>query len=326
MAGSDGEFQLIDRLLKPLARHPASLGLTDDAAVLTPGPGRQIVLTKDMLVEGVHFRQGETAADIAAKALRVNLSDLAAMGAAPVAYLMALSLDPGKRGEWLADFVRGLADDQTRYGMSLIGGDMTATPGPMTVSITALGEVPQGQAVRRSTARPGDAILVSGTIGDAALGLALARGDIIAGDGTVDAYLLERYRRPQPRTALSTLVREMASAAIDISDGLAADLGHVARESGVRAVIEAERVPLSPEARRLMDDHPGLLPFILSGGDDYELVLTMTAGDAVRACEKAADIHIPLTLIGHIEAGEGVAILDAEGREVRLDRPGFRHF
>jgi thiamine-monophosphate kinase len=326
MAGSDGEFQLIDRLLKPLATHPASLGLTDDAAVLTPGPGQQMVLTKDMLVEGVHFRRDEAPADVAAKALRVNLSDLAAMGARPVAYLMALSLDPDKRGDWLADFVQGLADDQMRYGLSLIGGDMTATPGPMTVSITALGEVPDGQAVKRSTARPGDAILVSGTIGDAALGLALARGDIIAGDGTVDAHLMGRYRRPQPRTALAALLREMATAAIDVSDGLAADLGHIARESQVRAVIEAERVPLSAEARRLLDGAPGLLPLILSGGDDYELVMTVAPGNLDRIREKAADVHIPLTLLGHIEAGEGVAILDAGGREIVLDRPGFRHF
>jgi thiamine-monophosphate kinase len=323
MAGSEGEFQLIDRLLKPLATHPASLGLADDAAVLTPGHGQQIVLTKDMLVEGVHFRKDEAPADVAAKALRVNLSDLAAMGASPVAYLMALSLDRAKRGDWLADFVRGLADDQRRYGLSLIGGDMTSTPGPMTVSITALGEVPEGQAVRRGTARPGDAILVSGTIGDAALGLALASGDIATGDGT---YLLERYRRPQPRTALAGLVREMATAAIDVSDGLAADLGHIAQESQVRAIVEAERVPLSPEARRLLDDDAGLLPLVLSGGDDYELILTVAPGDVDGIREKAADIHIPLTLVGHIEAGEGVSILDAGGREITLDRPGFRHF
>jgi len=325
MAGSDGEFQLIDRLLKPLARHDASLGLTDDAAVLTPRPGHQIVLTKDMLVEGVHFRTVDTPADIAAKALRVNLSDLAAMGATPLAYLMALSLDADKRGQWLADFTAGLADDQNRYNVSLIGGDMTATPGPMTVSITALGEVPEGRAVRRNRARPGDAVLVSGTIGDAALGLALAEGRI-AGDGMAAGFLLERYLRPQPRIALADIVRDLASAAIDISDGLAADMGHIAGESKVKAVIEAERVPLSPEARRLLEAEPGLLPLILTGGDDYELLFTVPPDTVATACERAADVHIPLTLIGHIEQGDGVAVVDAGHRDIPLEHPGFRHF
>ena len=323
MAEFPGEFEFIARLLKPLAGHEAALGLADDAAILEPSPAKSLVLTKDMLVEGVHYLAGDPPGDIAAKALRVNLSDLAAMGATPVAYLMGISRNERQGLSWMEQFVEGLARDQATFGLSLIGGDTTATPGPMTISITALGEVPSGRALRRNGAQPGDVVLVSGTIGDACLGLGVARGEI---EGDADGFLLGRYRLPTPRLPLAPLLSRYAHAAIDVSDGLVADLGHIAEESGMRAVIEAARVPLSPPAKALVDARPGLIADLITGGDDYELLLTTPRNMADDLILAAADLHIPLTPIGHIEGGRGVAVLQSDGKEMALARPGYMHF
>jgi len=245
LAEFPGEFEFIARLLKPLAGHEAALGLADDAAILEPSPAKSLVLTKDMLVEGVHYLAGDPPGDIAAKALRVNLSDLAAMGATPVAYLMGISRNERQGLSWMEQFVEGLARDQATFGLSLIGGDTTATPGPMTISITALGEVPSGRALRRNGAQPGDVVLVSGTIGDACLGLGVARGEI---EGDADGFLLGRYRLPTPRLPLAPLLSRYAHAAIDVSDGLVADLGQ--RGIGRHAELEIGEADLEHQQER----------------------------------------------------------------------------
>lgn len=320
-----GEFALIDQLLKPLARNPAALGLTDDAAILPPTPGWETVLTTDVLVAGVHYLDSDPAETVGAKALRVNLSDLAAMGAAPLGYLMGLAIPKGHSDAWLADFAAGLAEDQAQFDVSVLGGDITRTPGPMTLSITAVGQVPAGRALRRNGARDGDAVLVSGTIGDAALGLRVLQGDITAG-AAVDAALIARYRRPEPRLALGTALRDVATAAIDVSDGLIADMGHIAAESALGAVIEAEKLPVSPAARALLDAGDATLADLLTGGDDYELLVTVPPADVAAAQEKAHNLHIPLTLIGYVQAGAGVAAVDSAGEALAFDADGYTHF
>ena len=248
-----GEFDLIETYFKPLAKGaPGALGLADDAAVLTPTGGHDLVVTQDMLVEGVHFRDTDPAGRVAQKALRVNLSDLAAMGATPVAYLLSLALPAAVDDAWVAAAAAGLAADQAEFGVHLIGGDTVSTPGPLTLSITALGQTPNGLALRRSGARPGDLVMVSGMIGDACLGLDVLEGGDTTAPGAPGApgadYLVDRYQLPSPRLSLGLALRGLATAAIDISDGLVADLGHLCGASGVGAAVDLGRVPVSPAA------------------------------------------------------------------------------
>ena len=230
------EFALIAKHFAPLARDPAALLLSDDACVLRPEPGREMIVTCDALVAGVHFLATDPPDLIAAKALAVNLSDLAAKGAEPRGYLMALALPHTTEDAWLARFARGLSEAQDRYSTSLLGGDTTATPGPLTIAITALGTAPVGSMIRRRGARAGDGIYVSGTIGDAGAGLR-----ILQGTGEGDAYLVGRYRNPTPRLSLGLALRGVATASLDVSDGLIADLGHISDVSSVRLVVEANR-------------------------------------------------------------------------------------
>lgn len=313
------EFALIARHFAPLAAaRPGAFGLTDDAAAVAPPPGREIIIASDMLAAGVHFRGDDPPDTVAARALRANLSDLAAMGAEPHGYLMALALPPGLaresgEGGWAAAFAAQLARDQAEFGVGLLGGDTTAAPGPLTVSITALGFVEAGQALRRSGARPGDALYVSGTVGDAALALALP---------DAEPALAERFRRPEPRLALGRALVGAATAAIDISDGLIADIGHVCRASGVAARLRAAAVPLSPAARARLRAAPALLETVLAGGDDYELAFTVPP--ARRAA--LAALPAPVTEIGVIEAGAGVTVAGPGGAPIPLARKGWNHF
>ena len=317
-----GEFAFIDQLLKPLARGtPAALGLVDDAAVLDPPPGRQLVLTKDAMVAGVHFLERDPPGQVARKLLRVNLSDLAAMGADPLGYLLAV-IRPRDLGEaWFTAFCEGLAEDQREYRVGLLGGDTTSTPGPLTLSLTAVGSVPEGQALRRSGARPGDDLWVSGTLGDGALGLRVLQQRLGAGPAAT-TFLVDRYRCPQPRVALGRALRGLATAALDISDGLLADLGHIAEASAVGAVVEAARLPLSAAATGL----DGALEAALTGGDDYELLFTAPPERVQRIGRLAGEVHLPLTRIGRIEPGTGVRALDPDGLELPLERRGWTHF
>lgn len=306
------EFDAIARLFAPLAAgEPGAFGLTDDAARLVPAPGNELVVTVDAMVEGVHFFPDDPPEAIAAKLVRVNYSDLAAKGAVPRAVLLTLALPARCGGAWLERFARGLGEDLRRFGGTLIGGDTVSTPGALTLSLTALGETPLGAMIRRAGARPGDRVAVSGTIGDAALYLI----DRLAGR-TADPALERRYRYPEPRLALGAALRGLAHAATDVSDGLVADLGHICAASGVAARIEAARVPWSPAVARRLAAEPGLVPHLLGGGDDYELVLTLPARGPVPA---------GLTMIGTVGPGQGVTVVDSAGRVLALARAGWRH-
>ena len=320
------EFALIAELLAPLSRDaPGAFGLTDDAALLDVRHGHRLVVTKDMLVAGVHFRDADDAALVARKLLRVNLSDLAAMGAAPKAYLVGLAVPRGTGDDWLRGFVAGLAEDQAAFGVTLIGGDTVSTVGPLTLSLTALGEVRKGAEMRRSGARPGDLVLVSGSLGDGALGLAALDGGLAGVDQAGRAYLAERYHLPRPRLALGLRLHGVASAAIDVSDGLVADLGHICEASGVGADIEAARLPLSDPARAALAGDPGLLATVLGGGDDYELVITAGAAETGRLADMAAELELPITAIGRVTDGGGVVVRGEDGAPLALASTGWRH-
>ena len=317
----EGEFAFIARRLRPLATTGSALDLADDAALLDPPPGRQLVLAKDAMVAGVHFLDDDPPGQIAQKLLRVNLSDLAAMGAAPLGYLLALARSKEIADDWLAAFCGGLAADNAEYRIALLGGDTVATPGPLTLSLTAIGEVPKGAALLRGGARPGDDLWVSGALGDAALGLKVLQGEI---DPAADAraYLIERYRLPRPRLELGQALRGIASAAIDISDGLLADLGHVLEVSGVGAELHADTLPLSSAAR----DLPGARDAALSGGDDYELLFTARQERRGRVEALSHRLNLPLIRIGEIRAGSDMSVLDASGQEIGVSLRGWQHF
>lgn len=319
-AAERGEFGRIARYFAPLAAgFPGALGLTDDAALVPCAPGQELVVTTDALVEGIHFVGDETPSDLARKALRVNLSDLAAMGADPVGYSLVLALPPRFDDAWVAEFAQGLAQDQQLYGIALIGGDSVATPGPAMLSISALGRVPTGTAVRRGGARPGDEIWVTGTIGDGALGL-----DCVQGRLAPDEWLIGRYRLPQPRLGLA--IRGVASAALDISDGLLADLGHIAEVSGVALEVDAEAIPLSGPARAALTEDPGRLQRIVAGGDDYELALTIPQANSAKLLNAAEMLSLAVTRIGRVVEGRGVRLLGADGRDITPVRRGYRHY
>ncbi len=323
------EDELIARYFAPLAG-PGGLALVDDAALLTPSPGHDLVLTVDALVAGVHFLPGDPPDAIAAKALGVNLSDLAAKGAEPVGFLLALALPDDWTEAWLAGFCGGLGAASQASGCQLLGGDTVRAAGPLTISITAIGQVPAGQMVRRTTARPGDMICVTGTIGDAALGLALLDGSDPAWQGALDAadraFLVDRYRRPRPRTALAPALRDLASAAMDVSDGLAGDAAKMLRASGVTGAIDLDRLPLSPAARAALAAAPALLDRIAGGGDDYEILFTLPPGRWDAMAREAAGLGLALTAIGEVREGEEPLCLRLHGSAYALATRSFQHF
>jgi thiamine-monophosphate kinase len=311
------EFALIARHFRPLAG-PGALDLQDDAAVLAPPPGRELVLTVDAMVAGVHFLPDDPPDLVGRKLLRVNLSDLAAKGATPLGYLMTVSTPRDTPDAWFAGFAAGLAQDQREYGVVLLGGDTTSTPGPISLSLTMLGHVAPGQAVHRAGARPGDGIWVTGTIGDGALGLAVARGELRDASG----YLLSRYRLPQPRVGLA--IAGVASAGMDVSDGLVQDLGHLCRAGGLTAEIEAGLVPLSPAARAA---GPEWLATCLTGGDDYELLLAVPAEREAALQRSAEASGVAVTRIGCFREGPAaVEVLGPDGRPVAFAKGGWSHF
>jgi thiamine-monophosphate kinase len=313
MSGAD-EFGEIARLFRPLTGGaPGAFDLLDDAAVIPARPGFDLVITKDAVVEGVHFTGAEPPGLVARKLLRVNLSDLAAKGAEPFAAFLAIAWPARFRTDQRAAFAAGLGEDLKAYGVALMGGDTVATPGPLTASLTALGWVPSGGMIRRAGASPGDRVLVSGTIGDGMLGLKAARGELADPDG----YLTSRYQLPNPRLDLRKPLRQLATAAADVSDGLVADAGHVATASGVRLVLDLERLPLSLAAGAWLEVQPDRARALLAlavGGDDYEVVCAMPA-DAAPA---------GFTAIGHVIAGDGVEV-HAGGQTLDPGPGGWRH-
>lgn len=321
------EFEIIARYFKPLAaKCEGALGLSDDAAALRVDRGRELIVTADALVEGVHFLSDDPPDLIARKMLRVNLSDLAAKGATPTVYLMTLALGPAVDEAWIASFACGLAQDQDEFGISLAGGDTTATPGPTTLSVTAMGEVAEGQALRRNGARAKDGVWVSGTIGDGALGLAAARGETLSVDAGAAAALADRYRLPRPRMALGPRLVGVAHAAMDVSDGLVGDLRHICEASGLGAEIEAARVPLSAAARTVLARAPERLREILTGGDDYEILFTAPASREAALTSLSKETGTALTRIGIMTAGADVTVRDAAGAMMEMGQGGYRHF
>jgi thiamine-monophosphate kinase len=319
-----GEFELIARYFAPLAAGDAgAFGLLDDAAVIAHGPGQEIVVTTDALVGGIHFFGDEPARDIARKALRVNLSDLAAMGAVPRSYSLALALPGDASEDWIADFAAGLGDDQAAFGVCLIGGDTVATTGPPVVAVTAYGECDAGRAIRRAGARPGDRLYLSGTVGDAAFGLRVLEGTLAVDDGN---SLVARYRLPMPRTTLGPRLVGLATAMIDVSDGLVADLGHVAAASEVGATVGVGALPLSPTGQVLVAVDPVHLVTAITGGDDYELLFAAPAGREREVAALAEELDIAVTAIGEIEREPGIRVVDVDGRPIAVGAGGYRHF
>ncbi|EHM02999.1 thiamine-phosphate kinase [Acetobacteraceae bacterium AT-5844] len=317
------EFALIARHFRPLAG-PGALDLADDAALLDPPPGQQIVIAADAMVAGVHFLPDDPPETIGRKLLRCNLSDLAAMGAAPLAYVLTVGLPRDTAPGWVQAFSAGLAADQAEFGLQVLGGDTTSTPGPITLSLTILGQVEPGRALRRVGAVPGHDVWVSGSIGDGTLGLAVLLGEL---PGDEAGFLAERYRVPRPRLGLGRALAGLASAAMDVSDGLVQDLGHLCRAGGCGAEVMAAEVPLSPAARALLMRDSSLLPRILTGGDDYELLFAAPPEAANEIVSRAASAGVAVTRIGRFVAGEAeVKVLDATGQVLPLAREGWSHF
>jgi thiamine-monophosphate kinase len=330
--GGTGEDGLIARYFAPLAQDfPGALGLRDDAAIIAPPEGSELVVTADALIAGVHFFADDSAADIAWKSLAVNVSDLAAKAAQPLAYSLALALPGHWREDWLAEFAASLGVAQAAFGIALCGGDTTVSPsGPLMISITAFGTVPRGGMVRRGGARPGERLYVSGTIGDAALGLRLRRGDADARSWPLDDAgrneLVRRYLRPEPRLRLQDALQAHASAAMDISDGLVIDCGRMCRASGVSARVEAARVPLSLPAGMAVSADPAAVQRVLTGGDDYEILAAIRAGEegAFEAAARGAGIAVA-DIGATSQEGSGLTVIGLDGQPIAFARPGYDH-
>ncbi len=324
-----GEFELIARYFAPIAG-PGGLNLLDDAGLLRPGRGYEVVVTADALVAGVHFFPDDPPAAIGWKALAVNLSDLAAKGARPEGFVLTLALPRGWTEAWLAGFVAGLARMAEAAGCPLIGGDTVSTTGPLTLSVTAFGTVPAGRMVKRSGARPGDAVLVSGSIGDGALGLKVhgpgKPGWVAALDVEDRAFLADRYLHPQPRHALADALQRHASAAMDVSDGLVGDLAKLLQASGRGAEIDLDAVPLSRAARAAVMADPALAELAWTGGDDYEILCTASEGEYLSLIAAAEGMMLPLTQIGRITAEAGVVTYREKGEMRSFAQGSFSHF
>lgn len=331
-ANLPGEFELIARYFAPLARgFPGAFGLLDDAAVIAPLSGHELVAKTDAIVGGVHFLHDDPPDLIARKALRVNLSDLAAKGAIARAYMLDIMLPNTITEEWVAAFARGLTADQHEYAVHLIGGDTDSTPGPVTIAVTAFGDVATGRMLHRVGARAGDRVFVTGTIGDAALGLAVLRGDLAIPDTKIVEFLVDRYRLPRPRVALGPRLIGIANAAVDVSDGLLADLRHLCGASELAAVIEVSRVPLSSAARAVLATHSWHSTTVLTGGDDYEILFTAPPEAVNDLAELSRTLDVPITAIGRMRSlstgkESQITVLDDSGECLILDRFGWTHF
>ncbi len=328
MSGPSDEFEWIARGLAPLAEGaPEAFGLLDDAAAIPSRPGFDLIVSKDALVEGVHFLKADPPDLVARKLLRVNLSDLAAKGAEPYGYFLAIAWPDNYGWPERQAFARGLAEDQTRYGLKLFGGDTVATPGPLTCSLTILGWTPAGHMVRRAGARAGDVIFVSGSIGDSYLGLLLRKGLRVIKSYKEAAWLADRYLLPQPRSGLAGALRDHASAAADVSDGLIADAGKVAAASSVGLEIDLDRLPLSEAAAAWLARAASPVEArieLATGGDDYEIVCAAAPENASALLAAGAVARIALTPIGVATAGSGVRVF-ADGLEVQVGRAGYVH-
>jgi len=324
------EFELIARYFAPLARgFPGAYGLRDDAAVISPAPGCELVVKTDTIVSGIDFFPDTPGDLVGRKALRVNLSDLAAKGATPRAYLLSLALPRSIDERWVAALAEGLARDQTEYGVHLIGGDTGSTTGPVVATVCAFGDVPAGRIVRRGGARPNDLVFVTGTIGDAALGLAALRGELPGLDCDSAAILIDRYRTPRPRVSLASHLAAIATASVDVSDGLLADLRHLCVCSGLSAVITDPSVPMTSAARAVIDSDPKYLVTALTGGDDYEILFTAPASAAAGVAGLSRMSGGAITAIGYVSTSDPhstVTVLDESESALSLHALGWTHF
>jgi thiamine-monophosphate kinase len=326
------EEELVQSYLAPLAAgFPGSFGLKDDCAAIKVPPGNDLVVTTDALVSGIHFLPDETPENIAWRALAVNVSDLAAKGASPLCYLMALALPAAPDTDWMMRFAGALKEAQDHFSMHLIGGDTDRRAGvPLSVTLTAMGTVPEGKMVRRAKAKPGDRVFVSGTLGDAGLGLALRRNPDARRNWGLDKddrqFLIDRFLRPTPRLELSPLLLDYATAAMDLSDGLAKDLGRLCRTSGVGATVSFDALPRSPAAARAFAAAADLAHLPLNAGDDYEILTTVPAAKAQEFEDAALEAGIAVTDIGEIMRAPGLIISGSDGRPMVLDKAGHDHF
>jgi thiamine-monophosphate kinase len=325
------EDRLIAAYFRPLATHPGALKLTDDCALLQPPAGHDLVVTADAVIGGVHFFPEDEADMVAKKALRVNLSDLAATGAKPIGFLLTLALPKSVPETWVELFARGLGSDAEQYECPLLGGDSVRTTGPIAISITALGSVPANTMVRRSGARAGDAVVVTGTIGDAALGLEL-RDAVTAAkrwklDNKYSYQLMRRYLLPQPRNVLAEAIRLNASAAMDVSDGLVGDLIKLCAVSGVSADIDVAQVPLSEAATSVVASEAAAIEKVLTGGDDYEIVCTVPQGRLADFRAAADAARVPVAEIGRVTAAKTPPrFLGRDGKPMQFKQTSFSHF
>lgn len=314
------EFDLISRhFTRPAAN--AVLGVGDDCALVDVTNGMDLTVSTDTMVSGTHFFPDVDPEHLGHKALAVNLSDIAAMGAMPYWAMLALTV-PNVDHEWLAAFAKGFFDLAAEYNVSLIGGDTTR--GPLTLTVTIMGEVPAGAALRRSGAKAGNDIWVSGTVGDAALAVAHRHGKVVLTESDYHEAVMRLYE-PTPRVALGQALRGMATSAIDISDGLLADLGHICRLSGVGATVELGSIPVSAIGARHFQSDAGRTA-IVAGGDDYELCFTAPANSRESIAELTDMLGVPLTRIGQVKRGKGVSLLGADGKAVKVDGRGYDHF
>ncbi|NDF12553.1 MAG: thiamine-phosphate kinase [Proteobacteria bacterium] len=332
------EFECIEKYFAPLsAAAEGALGLKDDAFIMSPKAGHQVVVSKDIISENIHFtfdldsHSGEKIepAYVARKLLRGNLSDMAAMGAKPKYYLLGVLWNHTVNEAWIESFVSGLAEDQKHFGVTLVGGDtVKREDGRISLSMTVIGEVKKDHALKRSGAKVGDKIYVTGTIGDGALGLLAFRGAVKGLTREQRDFLVERYHLPEPRHEVMAKLAEagVVSAAIDVSDGLMADIDHVLAASKVGATIDRSAIPLSHAAADSLKHDTKLWDVVLSGGDDYEVAFTVPADKAKEMEALAKEQGTPVTCIGKITAGKELEVLDAEGKPYSPDRRGYRHF
>jgi len=320
-----GEFERIRRFFAPLAG-PGGLGLLDDAALVECKAGQRLVITADAIVAGVHYLLEDPPELVARKLLRVNLSDLAAMGARPLHYILTTALPVELGPEWVARFAQGLGEDQRRFGIDLLGGDSVGTTGPAVLSLTAIGYVAEGKELRRGGAITGDLVWVSGTVGDAYLGLKILRGAYPEIAAQHREYLIGRFRVPEPRTQLGPMLSGVAHAMIDVSDGLLADLAHICETSRVAAVVKADRVPLSAAAQAIAAREPDIRARLATAGDDYELLFSAPPDATTAIKALSSQLGVQLTTIGRIEDGSDLSLLDADGGIIPVENIGYRHF
>jgi thiamine-monophosphate kinase len=327
MSGEASEFEIIRRYLAPLsANEPGAFSLTDDAAIIKPSNGCDLVIAKDALVAGVHFLKNDRPEDIARKILRVNLSDMAAMGARPVGYLLATFWPKDITTGWIERFALGLADDQKRYDISLVGGDTVKSDNDMAFSVTMFGDVRQGTQLRRNGAGVGDIVYVSGTIGDGYLGLKSSLGALPQLNAITRDYLEKRYCLPEPRIELGQRLTAYATSCLDVSDGLLADLSHISEQSGIHIDIFLKQIPVSDAAQQVLGDGMANETDLITGGDDYELAFTAPRSQSHRIQEIASDLDLQLTAIGQVKEGEAVGLIDENGTRVEVSKPGWVHF